>query len=255
MRAGSSASIFSRTRRATTGEVPPVPTATTTSPRSTIAGKMKLECSRSSITLTGRPSALARTDIATPTSPAPAQTTAMTPARSAVSGSPFAISIRAASAELSREILIAVDRMQADARTGSGEHAQLGAQKLTRSDQDHRTGLEIEEHRQEPHAILASPTSGVDWNYFLYMCRCERAKRKLFLLFCTATIEFSPPNAKGQRCIFSAPNSAMTVATADLRELPLPTNSADERHAACDGPSRRSSKRRASTFSARPSPG
>ena len=103
------------------------------------------------------------------------------------------------------QILIAVDRMHANARTGSSEHAQLGAQKLTRADEDHRTGLEIEEHRQEPHAILASPTSGVDWNYFLYMCRFERAKRKFFLLFCTATIEFSPPNAKWQRCIFSGP--------------------------------------------------
>ena len=73
IRAGSIASIFSRTRRATTGEVPPVPIATTTSPRSTIAGKMKVECARSSITLTGRPTDLARSDIATPTSPAPAQ--------------------------------------------------------------------------------------------------------------------------------------------------------------------------------------
>ncbi len=44
IRAGSIASMRSRTRRATTGEVPPVPTATTTSPRSTIAGKMKVEC-------------------------------------------------------------------------------------------------------------------------------------------------------------------------------------------------------------------
>ena len=36
-------------------------------------------------------------------------------------------------------------------------HAQLGAQKLARADEDHRTGLEIEKHRQEPHAILVSP--------------------------------------------------------------------------------------------------
>ncbi len=101
------------------------------------------------------------------------------------------------------EILIAVDRMNADARAGSGEHAQFCAQKLTRAGENHRTGLQIEKHRQEPHAILASPTSGVDWNYFLYMCRFERAKRKFFLLFRVATIEFSPPNAKWQRCIFS----------------------------------------------------
>jgi hypothetical protein len=44
MRCGSSASIRSRSLRATTGEVPLVPIATTTSPRSTIAGEMKVEC-------------------------------------------------------------------------------------------------------------------------------------------------------------------------------------------------------------------
>jgi len=38
----------------TTGEAPPVPMATITSPRSTMAGKMKVECERSSITFTGR---------------------------------------------------------------------------------------------------------------------------------------------------------------------------------------------------------
>ena len=79
IRAGSIASMRSRTRRATTGEAPPVPTATTTSPRSTIAGKINVECCRSSITLTGRPTALARADIAGPSSPAPAQSTAITP--------------------------------------------------------------------------------------------------------------------------------------------------------------------------------
>ena len=101
--------------------------------------------------------------------------------------------------------MIGVDRMHAKARAGGGEHAQLGAQKLSRADEDHRTGLEIEEYRQEPHAILVSPRYGVDWNYFLYMSRFERAKRKFFLLSRTATIEFSPPNAKWQRCIFSGP--------------------------------------------------
>ena len=44
----------SRNRRASTGDAPPVPMATTTSPRSTIAGKMKVERSGRSTTLTGR---------------------------------------------------------------------------------------------------------------------------------------------------------------------------------------------------------
>jgi hypothetical protein len=30
--------------------------------------------------------------------------------------------------------------------------------------------LQIEEDRKKSHAKLSSPTSGVDWNYFLYMC-------------------------------------------------------------------------------------
>jgi hypothetical protein len=50
--------------------------------------------------------------------------------------------------------------------------------------------------------MLASPTYGVDWNYFLYMSHPTSAKRKLFLLYCDATIEFSPAKAKSQRCIF-----------------------------------------------------
>ena len=37
-----------------------MPTATTRSPRSTMAGKMKVECARSSITLTGKPTERAR---------------------------------------------------------------------------------------------------------------------------------------------------------------------------------------------------
>jgi hypothetical protein len=53
-------------------------------------GKMKVECARSSITFTGRPTAFARADIAIPMSPAPAQRMAITPRRSAASGSPSA---------------------------------------------------------------------------------------------------------------------------------------------------------------------
>ncbi|CUU15309.1 hypothetical protein CDS [Bradyrhizobium sp.] len=48
------------------------------------------------------------------------------------------------------------------------------------------------------------------------MCRFERAKRKFFLLFCTATIENSPPNAKWQRCIFSGPIPVQMDGTSGL---------------------------------------
>src|SRR5207245_2444968 len=54
-RSGSSASICSRTRRASTGACPAELTATTSGERSTIAGKMKVESSASSTTLTGTP--------------------------------------------------------------------------------------------------------------------------------------------------------------------------------------------------------
>src|ERR1700704_5286388 len=99
--------------------------------------------------------------------------------------------------------MIAVGREPADARARPCEQAQLRPRQIAGADKQHGTGLQVEKHRQESHATLASPTYGVDWNYFLYMSRSTPAKRKLFLLDCSATIEFSPSKAKGQRCIFS----------------------------------------------------
>src|SRR6266480_1538094 len=40
---------------------------------------------------------------------------------------------------------------------------------------------------------------GVDWNYFLYMSRSMPAKRKLFLLYCGATIENFAPKGQGPK--------------------------------------------------------
>ena len=102
--------------------------------------------------------------------------------------------------------MIAVGRIPADPRAGRRQQAQFRARQIAGADEQHRAALQIEEHRQESHAILASPTCGVDWNYFLYMSRSTAAKRKLFLLYCSATIEFSPPKSKAQRCIFSTTN-------------------------------------------------
>ncbi len=146
------------TRRATTGDVPPVPTATTTSPRSTIAGKMKVECARSSITLTGRPTAFARTDIATPMSPAPAQRIAITLERSAASGSPAASSIRAASVGLEAgQIMIAVGGIPADLRARGNEQPQFCAHELARSNEQHLAALQIQKHRQVAHPDTRFP--------------------------------------------------------------------------------------------------
>src|SRR6267154_1026667 len=191
IRAGNIASMRSRTRRATTGEAPPVPTATTTSPRSTMAGKIKVECTRSSITLTGRPTALARADIAMPISPAPAQRMAITPARSAVSGSPCACSIwatcDASSPPVSRLPSVAYQRIRAPAASNRRSLARTNSPAPTS-----RIGPDCRSRNTGKNRIRysASPNSGVDWNYFLYMSRSSRAKRKLFLLYCDATIEF-----------------------------------------------------------------
>jgi hypothetical protein len=98
--------------------------------------------------------------------------------------------------------MTAIGREPANARTRRGQQAQLGSRQIAGPDEQHWTGLQIEKYRQKSHAMLASPTYGVDWNYFLYMSHPTSAKRKLFLLYCDATIEFSPAKAKSQRCIF-----------------------------------------------------
>src|SRR5258707_10282440 len=110
--------------------------------------------------------------------------------------------------------MVAVGRKPADPRTGRRQQPQLRPHEIAGSDEQHRAALQIEKHGQESHATLASPTSGVDWNYFLYMSRSTLAKRKLFLLYCSATIEFSPPKAKTQRCIFSTTIPPKTACTA-----------------------------------------
>jgi hypothetical protein len=75
-------------------------------------------------------------------------------------------------------------------RARRGQQAQFRPRQIAGSDEKHGTGLQIEKYRQESHATLAAPTCGVDWNYFLYMSHSTPAKRKLFLLYCSATIEF-----------------------------------------------------------------
>jgi len=85
-RFGSDASSRSRRRRARTGDVPPVETATMTGSRSTIAGTMKREASLSSTTFTGMALAslnlamkrlTARREVATMTRRAPSKSSGM----------------------------------------------------------------------------------------------------------------------------------------------------------------------------------
>src|SRR5437899_1424045 len=99
--------------------------------------------------------------------------------------------------------MMAVGCVPANPRARRCQQAQFRPRQVACSDQQHGTGSQIEKYRQESHATLASPTCRVDWNYFLYMSRSTPAKRNLFLLYCSATIELSPSKAKGQRCIFS----------------------------------------------------
>src|SRR5258708_37791817 len=93
--------------------------------------------------------------------------------------------------------MIAIGRVPANARARRCQQAQFRPRQFAGANQKRGTGLQIEKYRQESHAALASPTSGGDWNYFLYMSRSMPPKRKLFLLYCTATIEVSPPKTKG----------------------------------------------------------
>src|ERR1700674_4682472 len=117
--------------------------------------------------------------------------------------------------------MMAIGREPANARARRCQQAQFRPRQVACSDEQHGTGLQIEKYRQESHATLASPTCGVDWNYFLYMSRSTPAKRNLFLLYCSATIEFSPSKAKGQRCIFSTtiPQETRYVALMRSREF------------------------------------
>src|SRR5882762_1731778 len=90
----------------------------------------------------------------------------------------------------SAHIVMAIGREPADARPRRCQQAQFRPRQVARADKQHGTGLQVEKYRQVSHTALASPTCGVDWNYFLYMSHSTAAKRKLFLLYCSATIEF-----------------------------------------------------------------
>ena len=211
MRAGNTASISSRTRRATTGEAPPVPTATTTSPRSTMAGKMKVECSRSSITLTGRPTALARADIAGPISPAPAHRIAITPFKSAISGSPVANSIRAASPHRDLTNRVAVGRKQTDARAGGGQQTQLRARDVARANQHHRPGCRSRNtgrNRIRPSSPEHPGLTGI----IFYICVSDNpSKEKIIssLLQCNYRIFASQGQGREMQLLNKAEQAAM----------------------------------------------
>src|SRR5258708_1216851 len=76
-------------------------------------------------------------------------------------------------------IMIAIGRVPADARARGCQQAQFCARRIAGANQKHRTGLQIEKYRQAAHVTLASPTSTVDWNYFLYMSHSMLSKSKI----------------------------------------------------------------------------
>ena len=159
IRAGSIASMRSRTRRATTGDAPPVPTATTTSPRSTMAGKMKVECERSSITFTGRPTDLRpyrhrNADIASTRTQNRNHLAEIGQQRIA-SGK---LNSRRVGWRQAAKIMIAVGRVPAHVRTGGCQQAQLRPHQLAGPNHQHGASLQIEKHRQKSHALLSTPT-------------------------------------------------------------------------------------------------
>ena len=67
------------------------------------------------------------------------------------------------------QVMISVGSEPPDLRARRGKQAQLRAHRFSRTDDHHRTGLQIEEHRQETHAKLSSPTSGLTGIIF-YIC-------------------------------------------------------------------------------------
>ncbi len=124
---------------------------------------------------------------------------AITPPRSAVKRIAFGkLDPRRLAGTKTGQVMVSIGRIPADLRARGGQQPQFRAHQIAGSDEQHHAALQIEEYGQESHATLASPTSGVDWNYFLYMSHSTPAKRKLFLLYRSATIEFSPPKAKGR---------------------------------------------------------
>ena len=86
-----------------------------------------------------------------------------------------------------REIMIAVGRIPADLRAGRRQQAQFGARELARSDEQHLAALQIEEHRQKPHQILASPTPGLTEIIF-YICLDQRPQRENYFFSIAAQL-------------------------------------------------------------------
>src|SRR6266487_4466278 len=152
-------------------------------------------------------------------------------------------------------IMIAIGRVPANARARRRQQAQFRPRQFAGANEQHGTGLQIEKYRQESHAALTSPTYGVDWNYFLYMSRSMPAKRKLFLLYCGATIENFAPTAKVQRCIFSTRIPPWTSCVGTARPRDLWSGKSRPMHAPISPPwiTSTRSRRRASTFSGKPS--
>ena len=60
------------------------------------------------------------------------------------------------------QIMMAVGRVPANARPRGSQQAQFCPRQIARADEQDGTGLQIKEYRQESHATLAAPTSGVD---------------------------------------------------------------------------------------------
>jgi hypothetical protein len=120
----------------------------------------------------------------------------------------------------SADIMIAIGRKPANPRARGRQQAQFRPHQVAGADKQHGTGLQIEKHRQESHAALAFPASGDGWNYLLYRSLLKPTKRKIFLLYCSATIEFSSAQAKGRRCTFSTtpPSQASCVAWPGSRD-------------------------------------
>lgn len=139
-----------------------------------------------------KPTALARAAIAVPMSPAPRRGTAMTPPRSAaerIAFDPFDAPKHPR--RRSRSDHDCHRWQTANPPAGRRQQPQFRRAQDRRLDEQHHAALQIEEHGQKSHAILASPLSGVDWNYFLHYMSHSMPQRRVFFSAASQLCDFS----------------------------------------------------------------
>ena len=156
-RAGSSASICARTRRASTGAAPEELTATRIGERSMMAGKMKLDSAASSTTLTGTPRARAACDTALFTARIVGGRDRRHRAGEVLGTERGGEVGQAAAGHARRERRAQLRRHHGDVRAGLQQAFGLAQRHDAAADDEHRLRLHAQEHRQVVHVVSFRP--------------------------------------------------------------------------------------------------